>query len=302
MRGHDADICGTSDLLSFVNNLLLLRKIYMDILQSTAQLVKQKLGAEFEQLTVDRVAVGLFFTGVKLSNGAGGVSYTPVKDIPQAVCCPSSSARIFDPVKINSMPAAEVLTALSSREPIKIAIAIATLNALSSICWERGLTDNYRIQESIDAVDVVRMPAEKSVAVIGAFVPILRKLKARGGRWWVIEQDPQTLKDDEMDHFIAADQSTETVSAADVLIVTGVTLVNHTLDPILKAARPDAEIAVIGPTASMLPDALFARGVRVVGGVWVKEPDQLLDVLAAGGSGYHFFDKLAPRMVIEKPS
>ena len=104
-----------------------------------------------------------------------------------------------------------------------------------------------------------------------------------------------------MDHFIAADQSAETISAVDVLIVTGVTLVNHTLDPILKAARPDAEIAVIGPTASMLPDALFARGVRVVGGVWVKEPDQLLAILAAGGSGYHFFDKLAPRIVIEKP-
>ena len=27
-----------------------------------------------------------------------------------------------------------------------------------------------------------------------------------------------------------------------------------------------------------------------------------IDRLAAGGSGYHFFDKLAPRVVIEKPS
>ena len=61
-----------------------------------------------------------------------------------------------------------------------------------------------------------------------------------------------------------------------------------------------SEIAVIGPTASMLPDALFERGVRVVGGVWVKKPNELLDVLAAGGSGYHFFDNLAPRIVIER--
>ena len=273
----------------------------MAILQETAQLVKQKLGIDFEKLTVERIAVGLFFTGAKLSNGAGGVSYTPVKDIPQAVCCPSSAGRIFDPVKINGMKAAAVLAALSSDEPIKAAIAIATLNALSAICWERGLNDNYHIQMNTDAVDVVRMPAESSVAVIGAFVPILRKLKTRGGRWWVIEQDPQTLKSDEMDHFIPADRSDETIAAADVLIITGVTLVNHTLEPILKAARPDAEIAVVGPTASMLPDALFERGARVVGGVRVKKPDELLDVLAAGGSGYHFFDKLAPRIVIEKP-
>ena len=274
----------------------------MAILQETAQLVRTKLGGDFEKLTIDRVTIGLFFSGVKLSNGAAGVSYTPVKDIPQAVCCPSSAGRIFDPVKIKGMPAAEVLTELPSKEPIKAAIAIATLNALSAICWERGLTDNYSIRMNIDAVDAVRMPTESSVAVIGAFVPILRKLKTRGGRWWVIEQDPQTLKSDEMDHFIPADQYAETVSAADVLIVTGVTLVNHTLEPILKAARPDAEIAVIGPTAGMLPEAIFERGARVVGGVWVKKPDELLDVLAAGGSGYHFFDKLAPRIVIEKPS
>jgi uncharacterized protein (DUF4213/DUF364 family) len=273
----------------------------MAILQETAQLVKQKLGSDFEKLTVERIVVGLFFTGAKLSNGAGGVSYTPVKDIPQAVCCPSSAGRIFDPVKIKGIKAAAVLAALSSDEPIKAAIAIATLNALSAICWDRGLNDNYRIQMNTDAVDVVRMPAESSVAVIGAFVPILRKLKIRGGRWWVIEQDPRTLKSDEMDHFIPADRSGETIAAADVLIITGVTLVNHTLEPILKAARPDAEIAVVGPTASMLPEALFESGARVVGGVWVKKPDELLDVLAAGGSGYHFFDKLAPRIVIEKP-
>ena len=80
---------------------------------------------------------------------------------------------------------------------------------------------------------------------------------------------------------------------------TGVTLLNHTLEDILTVAKQDADIAVIGPTASRLPDAMFARGVRVVGGVLVKKPDELLDVLAAGGSGYHFFGSLAPRIVIE---
>jgi uncharacterized protein (DUF4213/DUF364 family) len=79
-----------------------------------------------------------------------------------------------------------------------------------------------------------------------------------------------------------------------------VTLVNHTLEKILECARPGAEIAVMGPTASMLPEPMFERGVRVMGGVWVKNPDELLDVLASGGSGYHFLGKLADRIVIEK--
>jgi uncharacterized protein (DUF4213/DUF364 family) len=274
----------------------------MTILIETAQLLKDKLALEYDTITIERVVIGLFFTGVKLSNGAGGVSYTPVKDIPQAVCCPSSAGRIFDPFKINEMRIADVLTGLTSIEPIKVSVAIASLNALSACCWDQGLADNYHFQMDADAIDAVRMSDESSIAVIGAFVPILRKLKGHGGKWWVIEQDPNTLKSDELKHYIPADQSEETIAAADVLIVTGVTLVNHTLEGILKAARQDAEIAVIGPTASMLPDVLFDLGVRVVGGVWVKKPDELLDVLAAGGSGYHFFDKLAPRIVIEKVS
>jgi uncharacterized protein (DUF4213/DUF364 family) len=274
----------------------------MTILNETMRLLKEKLALEYETVTIERVMMGVFFTGIKISNGFGGLSYTPVKDIPQAVCCPSSAGRIFEPSKVVGTRASEVLTALSSREPLKTAVAIATLNALSAACWEKGFTEGYHIQINADAVDAVHMPAESSVAVIGAFVPVLRKLKDRGGRWWVIEQDPKTLKNDEMDHFIPAECSVETISAADVLIITGVTLVNHTLEMILEAARPDAEIAVIGPTASLLPDALFARGVRVVGGVWVKKPDECLDVLAAGGSGFHFFDRLAPRITIEKSS
>jgi len=58
---------------------------------------------------------------------------------------------------------------------------------------------------------------------------------------------------------------------------------------------------VVGPTASMLPEPLFERGVDLVGGVWVRQADALLEVLASGGSGYHFFDTLADRVVIQAP-
>ncbi len=272
----------------------------MTILEESAQLARDRLGTDVEALTVERIVVGLFFTGVKLSNGAGGICFTPIKAIPEAVCCPTSAGKSFDPVRARGASVGDILPALSSSEPIKTAVAIATLNALSATCWERGLMGAATMTEGKDAQDAVRMPADKSVAVIGAFVPTLRALKKRGGTWWVVEQDPRTLRDDEMPHYIPADRAEETFSSADVLIVTGVTLVNHTLEPILSVAKPGVEIAVMGPTASMLPEPLFDRGVRVVGGVWVKKPDELLDVLASAGSGFHFFDDLGLRVVLER--
>jgi len=138
------------------------------------------------------------------------------------------------------------------------------------------------------------------MAVVGALVPVLRMLKARGGRWWVIEQDPRTLKGEELEHFVPAEQASGAISQADVLIVTGATLVNHTLEGILRMAKPGAEIAVIGPTVSFSPEPLFERGVRIAGGILVKDADGLLDVLAAGGSGYHFYGELAERMVMRR--
>ena len=272
----------------------------MTILIETAQLVKEKLQGDLDGLAVERAVVGIFFTGVKLTNGAAGVCFTPTGELPEAVCCPSSAGRSFDPVKIKGIGVNSVLSALESTEPIKTATAIATLNALCATCWGQGSMGQYTMREGLDAQGVVRMPDGASVAVVGALLPALKTLKMRGGKWWVIEKDMRRLKEDERRHFVPADRSDEVVPEADVLIITGATLVNHTLEPILGSAREGAEIAVIGPTASLFPERLFERGVRVVGGVWVKKPDALLDVLSAGGSGYHFLDSLATRIVMEK--
>jgi uncharacterized protein (DUF4213/DUF364 family) len=149
-----------------------------------------------------------------------------------------------------------------------------------------------------DVLEHVRFPEDGSVAVVGAIIPVLQYLKRRGGIWWIIEQDPRVLKEDEMPHFVPFGDSEAVLPKADVLLVTGVTIVNHTLEAILEAARPGCEIAVMGPSASMLPEPFFTRGVRVMGGVLVKRADRLLDILAVGGSGYHFFGKAADQFTL----
>lgn len=50
----------------------------------------------------------------------------------------------------------------------------------------------------------------------------------------------------------------------------------------------------------MLPEAFFARGVIMLGGIQVTKPDELLNIISVGGSGYHFFGRYAERTVISK--
>ena len=71
-----------------------------------------------------------------------------------------------------------------------------------------------------------------------------------------------------------------------------------TLENLLALCRPDARVMMVGPTVGLYPDAFFRRGVDVLGGVRVTAPDAFLDVLAEGGSGYHFFGRSAEKVVL----
>ena len=57
------------------------------ILRETVGMIVDAFGSDLEMITIERAVFGLFFSGVKLSTGHGGVCYTPVKEMPEAVCC-----------------------------------------------------------------------------------------------------------------------------------------------------------------------------------------------------------------------
>ena len=67
-----------------------------EILDQTLECAKEILGAEALDLKIERAVVGLFFSGVKLSGGACGLSYTPLKSLSGAVCCPSQASAMPD--------------------------------------------------------------------------------------------------------------------------------------------------------------------------------------------------------------
>lgn len=268
------------------------------ILKETLAELRDRLGDTLTGITVDRVSIGIFFTGLKLSNGSGGLCFTPIKEIPEAVCCPSSLRALPWSGKFRGRPATDFLDSLFSPSPMKRTIGIAILNALSSPFLEEISSIDYSIERGSDALEAIEIPDEANVVVIGALVPILMRLKRRGKPFFILEMDPRTLKADEMPFWVPVEKAKDVIPHADLLVITGTTLLFHSLEPILAYAKPGAEVILVGPTASMIPDAFFRRGVTVMGGDLVTRPDDLLDILSEGGSGYHFFGKSADRLII----
>lgn len=270
------------------------------ILLETVTDVERILGDGLNKLTVERAVLGLFFSGVKLSDGSGGLCFTPLKTIPQAVCCPSSAQAMPLSGKLTRHTVRQYLNDLFHENALRKTLAIAVLNALSAACWQKCPPADYTLQTGKDAFDEAVLPKNGKSVVIGALVPILRRLIQEECDFKVLEMDKITLKGKELEHYAPAEDAYKYVPHADLLVITGVTLINDTLPALLAMAKPGAEIIVTGPTASSLPEAFFKRGVTVLGGVLVTKPDEVLDIISEGGSGYHFFGKSAERLIIRK--
>lgn len=276
-----------------------LHNLQNDILMETATRLRAVLGSEMDDLKVERAVIGIFFSGVKLSNGEGGICFTPVKEIPQAVCCPSSARAMPNSGKLVGRPVAEYIQKLPQGGPLQKALGIAVLNALSSTYWSKNLPAEYNLKMGADPVENRVISDDCLVVVIGALVPYIRMLKRRGHPFFILEKDVRTLKMDEMKYYCPQEKARECIASADLLIITGTTLINNTLENILGRMRHGAKAVLVGPTASMLPEAFFRRGVDAIGGIRATDPDRLLDTLSEAGSGYHFYGKSAERLVIE---
>ena len=268
------------------------------LLQESADILKEYFGERLDKMVVERAVFGLFFSGVKLSTGHGGLCFTPVKEIPEAVCCPSSAKAMPLSGKLGGRSVKSYLDDLSHTNILRKTLAIATLNALSACYWEENKNLEYKIETDVDSFDVMEIPRGKKSVVIGALVPMLKKLIAADADFKVLEMDSRTLKGKELEYFAPAKDAALYLPDSDLDVITGVTILNDTLPDLLAMCKPGADILVTGPTAGMIPDAFFKRGVTVMGGILVTKPDELLDVISEGGSGYHFFGKSAERIVI----
>ncbi len=268
------------------------------ILTETIAGIRTILGPDLVRIAVERAVVGLFFSGVKLNTGATGACATPLRSIPEAVCCPSSAMAMPFPGKLRGRPAGELLSEVEAPSGIRRAVGVATMNALAEMCWARRPATDAHLRIGVDAYDAAEIQPGERVVVVGAFVPFLKALKRSGQDFTVLEMDPATLKPDELAHFRPADDAAAVLPDADVVLITGTTLVNSTLEGLLALCRPTARVVMVGPTVGLLPDAFLRRGVDVLGGVRVTDPDAFLDVLAEGGSGYHFFGRSAEKVVL----
>jgi uncharacterized protein (DUF4213/DUF364 family) len=246
-------------------------------------------GPALAGLRIERAVVGVVFSGVKLSDGRGGLAGSPRPEDQLY----GKDAATQPPGALAGLPVLSLLEPWPE-EPFRRALAVAALNALSASWLEGGA---YRVVYDRDALDLLELRPGMSVALVGAFSSYIDRLRSVPGlRLKVLELRESALREQDKPLYVPASRAAEVVPACDALVITGMTLVNGTLEGLLRLAAPTASVIVVGPSGSMLPDALFARGVRWAGGCVLTNPDAALELLAQGGRARHLYGNCARRI------
>jgi len=149
-------------------------------------------------------------------------------------------------------------------DPLRRAVGVATLNALSAplVDWATG--DPF---EALSA-DV------SAIATVGLFGPAFRKFGPVDVR--VIERrpvEPPSVPEGVSVSVFGPDEAGEAIDGADVVFVTGSTLLYGGTERYLAAATDAGvpDVVLVGATASFVPEPAFEAGATMLAGARVTD-------------------------------
>lgn len=233
---------------------------------------------------LDRVTVGPSVVLVELVAGVAtrndkrfaGLAHTP------AGAASTAAAHDLETVLAPIRDSAAETRDGSTEGSIDRAIAVAAVNALSSPYLARDRGDPMALLSSSVGI----------IATVGLFAPAFRKFTDVEVR--VIEREPARTVEPPDGVAVEQFEPTEARTAmrdAEVVFVTGSTLVYGGLETYLAVAPASSTLVVVGATASFLPEPLFDRGVDIVAGATVSDPDRARRAVESGACGTELHDE-----------
>jgi uncharacterized protein len=265
------------------------------IIDQTYRLLKTNNKIDIKNLVIADVRIGLYLTAVRLSDNSFGVASTLTDSHP---ICTKEKREFgdFTPSKIKGQKVSDLFET-PKESNIILTLKIAVLNAISS---KLILSGNYKVLTNCDPIDLIDLSAQKTITIVGAFHSYIEKISETNNRLYVLELDESTLNQDQMQFYIPANEYPKILPVSDIVIITGLTLINNTIDDLLSAIPQKAKVIVTGPSSSIIPDALFANNVEIIGATQITKPDILFDIVSEAAAVFHLFKYCAQKICILK--
>lgn len=175
---------------------------------------------------------------------------------------------VRDAGQLTSLQARELASLVHSDSMLEACVGMATVNALL-----QAQPGDWCSDQAGDLI--ARCGAGKPVALVGHF-PFVDRLRQAAAPLWVLELHP-TEGD------LPASAADQVIPQAQVLAMTGTTLINRTFDQLISLRRPGAIVILLGPSTPLSP-VLFSYGIDVIAGSVVEQISPVLDLLSQGAN------------------
>ena len=258
------------------------------------QYAQQKFNGELGNLLISDVRIGVFLAGVKLSDGSYGVASVIHSNEIHQLEKKDRDFGAFTPLHITGKRVSELFEFPKNTTVVQI-LKIAVLNAY----FHKFVMQNaYSIRRNSDPIDSLNLHQYKKVVMVGAFNSYIQKISKHEVSLQVLELNEEAFLPQHRQFYVPAEQYKEILPQADLVIMTGLTLVNNTFDDLLAAVSPKSTSVIIGPSASILPDLFFENHIDIIGGTLITEPEKLFPLVSQGAAGYHLFEYCAEKISI----
>lgn len=215
---------------------------------------------ELKNRTVKDVRMGLSYTGVLFENNDMGISYTFREEITD--CCEVME----EAGDLEYKSAWELGNLALEPNAIDSSVGMATINA----------TVNQNINKTGDILEYLDIKDGDSIGMVGNFKPLIERFN-KDIDLHIFERNPD---DDNIYPDWAVDQF---LPNEDIVIISGTTLVNKTIDHLLSISQNAREIVILGPTTTMCTSIFKKRGVTALGGTVIEDPGKALKIISQGG-------------------
>ncbi|HZJ74545.1 MAG TPA: DUF364 domain-containing protein [Perlabentimonas sp.] len=263
------------------------------ILDKTFDFLKTSHKSLIDELTIDEFRCGTHMSAVKLSDNSYGVVSTLLDEGHQCVKGVRDFGD-FTPAKISGQPVLNLLETKKSSGLIST-LKVAVLNAISSTIISKG---EYKVIENADPIDMIDLNSNKNITMVGAFNTYIRRIPAETNNLQVLELNESALAQGFEKYYVPADEYKNVLPKSDIVIITGLTLVNSTIDNLLNAISPGTQVIVTGPSSSLVPDILFQNKVNIIGSTRIVNPELLFQLISEMGKPFHIFKYCAQKICI----
>ncbi|MGH8011240.1 MAG: Rossmann-like domain-containing protein [Candidatus Binataceae bacterium] len=261
----------------------------MDVVRAWSSELQRILNHDVQ--LIQEVRVGLFYTAVQISSGHVGVAFTPRQTREEIH---SSTVPAGHLIGAHAWQFAEFAFAEAS---LQRAIGLATLNALSELAIIHYGHPRGRIIQGLDLSELAEVRASDRVVVVGGSVPFLKTCKTQVASLWIVDKRRESLRPEERQFWMWPNRTVETVRYADVVFISGASLVELDIDDLLRAAAGARRVLLVGPTTPLWGPPFFARGVHALVGMRVHDSAGLLRLVSEGGCD-ELFDQMADNVTV----